>query len=297
MKLQYLPEGLLLDTNENVRNCQSVATLRTAKLLGTVLEGIAIRCDTAHNLIIQCGPFRGIIPREACATGIAEGTTKEVAILSRVGKPVAFCIEEVTERDGGLLLLGSRKKAQQSALDMLLETARPGMVLPAVVTHLEPFGTFVDLGCGVVSMIPIEHSSISRIGHPIERFFVGQSIFVLVTEVNRMLGRLSLSHKELLGTWAENAALFSVGEIVTGFVRGVMDYGVFIELAPNLTGLADACPHLLPGDRVSTYIKAILPENRKIKLRVMEVLPDLKSPPSLHYFVSGGMLFNWNYEA
>jgi Ribosomal protein S1 len=77
----------------------------------------------------------------------------------------------------------------------------------------------------------------------------------------------------------------------------VMDYGVFIELAPNLTGLADACSHLLPGDRVSAYIKTILPESRKIKLRVMEVLPDLKSPPSLHYFVSGGTLSNWNYEA
>ena len=297
MKLQYLPEGLLQNNKENVKSCQSIAALRTAKLLGTVLEGIAIRCDAAHNLIIQCGPFKGLIPREACAMGIAEGTTREVAILSRVGKSVAFVVEEITEQADGILLIGSRRKAQQAALEMLLETVQPDMVLPAVVTHLEPFGTFVDLGCGVVSMIPIEHSSISRIAHPKERFFIGQSIFVLVTGVDKDLRRFSLSHKELLGTWAENAALFSTGETVTGFVRGVMDYGVFIELAPNLTGLSDASSGLLEGDRVSAYIKTILPESRKVKLRVMEVLPDLRLPPTIQYFVAGGVHKCWNYEA
>jgi len=296
MKLQYLPEGLLLHSKENLRNCQSIAALRTAKILGTVLEGSAIRCDAAHNLIVQCGSFKVIIPREACALGIAEGTTREVAILSRVGKPVAFLVEEVIEQAEGVQVIGSRRKAQQAALEMLLETVATGMVLPAVVTHLEPFGTFVDLGCGVISMIPIEHSSVSRIGHPRERFSVGQSIFVLVTGVDKALRRFTLSHKELLGTWAENAAHFAAGEAVTGFVRGVMNYGVFIELMPNLTGLSDASSGLLEGDRVSAYIKTILPESRKVKLRIIELLPDLKSPPPLQYFVTNGRLGGWSYE-
>ena len=52
-------------------------------------------------------------------------------------------------------------------------------------------------------------------------------------------GRISLSHKELLGTWKENADRFHVGETVSGIVRSVESYGVFIELSPNLAGLAE----------------------------------------------------------
>ena len=284
----------MLHTGDNLRG--SITALRTAMLLGTVLEGMAVRCDAAHNLIVQFGSFKGMIPREECAMGIAEGRTREVAILSRVGKPVSFVVEEITAVEGGFQFVASRRKAQQAALDMLLETVSAGMILPAVVTHLEPFGTFVDLGCGVISMIPIECSSISRIGHPRERFFVGQRIFVLVTGVDQDLGRFTLSHKELLGTWAENAALFSAGEVVTGYVRSVMSYGVFIELTPNLTGLSDICHGLREGERVSAYIKTILPESRKVKLRVIEVLPALNTPPPLRYYVSSGMLNGWNYE-
>ena len=286
----------MLRTEDNVKNSQSLSGLRTAMLLGTVLEGTVIRCDAAHNLIVQCGSFKGLIPRAECAMGIAEGTTREVAILSRVGKPVSFVLDEIAAAGSEMQFIGSRRKAQQAAQDMLLETVVPGMVLQAVVTHLEPFGTFVDLGCGVISMIPIEHSSFSRIAHPKDRFFVGQQIFVLVTGVEEDLKRFTLSHKELLGTWAENAVLFSAGEAVTGYVRSVMSYGVFIELAPNLTGLSDVCHDLREGERVSAYIKTILPETRKVKLRIIEVLPKLAAPPPLRYFVSGGMVDEWSYE-
>lgn len=291
MKLQFLPEGQLIHTEENKKNCASMETLRAAMLLGTVLEGIAVRCDAAHNLIVVCGEFEGIIPREECAMGIAEGTTREVAILSRVGKPVSFFVEDCS----GDAPVFSRKRAQEAALAMLLEQTRVDMVLPAAITHLEPFGAFVDLGCGVTSMVSIEHISVSRIAHPRERFRVGQSIYVLVTGIDRNINRFILSHKELLGTWDENAAFFAAGETVTGFVRGVMDYGVFIELAPNLTGLSDASAGLMEGDRVSTFIKAILPESHKVKLRVIEVLPSIKGVAPLKYFTTGGMLHGWSY--
>ena len=76
----------------------------------------------------------------------------------------------------------------------------------------------------------------SRISHPSDRFRTGQDIYAVVTDVDQTL-RVSLSHKELLGTWEENAALFSSGETVSGIVRSVEHYGVFVELAPNLAGL------------------------------------------------------------
>lgn len=60
-------------------------------------------------------------------------------------------------------------------------------------------------------------------------------------------GRVALSHKELLGSWEENAALFSPGETVAGVIRSSESYGVFIELTPNLAGLAEPRDDVFPG--------------------------------------------------
>ena len=81
-------------------------------------------------------------------------------------------------------------------------------------------------------MIPIDCISVSRISHPSDRFTLGQTIQAVVTSVSDF--RIGLSHKELLGTWMENAAKFAVGETVSGIVRSVESYGVFVELTPNL---------------------------------------------------------------
>ena len=82
---------------------------------------------------------------------------------------------------------------------------------------------------------------------------------------------------------------------VEGVVRGVREYGVFIELAPNLSGLADWRGDLEPGDRVSVYIKSIRPENRKIKLQVIENLGPAQEPGALTYFITDGVIDGWAY--
>jgi small subunit ribosomal protein S1 len=105
-----------------------------------------------------------------------------------------------------------------------------------------------------------------------------------------------LSHKELLGTWQENAALFSPGETVQGIVRGVEDYGVFVELLPNLSGLCEKTDGLREGERVVVYIKSILPERMKIKLNLIDRLPAEDPPPRPRYFLPEGRLDVWRYS-
>ena len=111
-----------------------------------------------------------------------------------------------------------------------------GDVIPVRITHLEPFGAFADIGCGIVSLLPIDAISVSRIDHPKERFTVGMDIRAVVRMKDE--NRITLSHRELLGTWTENAERFRVGETVAGIVRSVESYGIFVELTPNLAGLA-----------------------------------------------------------
>lgn len=292
MSKQYPPEGGLLSTPENRAAAATLAGLRRCQQDETVLEGRAVLCTPDHDLVVQLGPFTGIIPRQEAALGIREGTVREIAILSRVGKPIACTVTAAGE---GKLLL-SRRRAQELALARLL--ALPvGTILPAVVTHLEGFAAFVDVGCGVPSMIGIENCSVSRIAHPDRRFVPGQAIHALLTGQDPALGRLYLSHKELLGTWAENAARFAPGMTVAGWVRGVKPYGTFVELAPNLTGLADQTEGLEEDDRVSVYLKAIQPARRKIKLTILERLPPQPQPEPFSYVVAGGQLTGWDYGA
>lgn len=280
----YMPEGVKLQKNLNI------ADLQTAKEQGLILEAIAVSCDAEHNLIVDLNGKKGIIPRKECASGIDNGKTRDIAILSRVGKPVCFIITDILEDK----IILSRKMAQEQALDYMLNTLKSGDIIPACVTHLEPFGAFVDIGCGVVSFIGIENISVSRINHPSERFECGQMIYAAVLYVDKQSKRIHLTHRELLGTWEQNANLFHAGETVRGIVRSIESYGIFIELAPNLSGLSEKKSGLNEGDAVSVYIKSIIPERMKIKLNIIDKLQ--KSDNKLDYFIKSGHLNQWIYS-
>lgn len=291
------PEGLLLGSEENSRWTQSLPLLRECCDTGRILEGRALICDGEHNLIVSLGGgIRGVIPREEGALGMEDGSTRDIALISRVGKPVCFQVTGFRKSaDGGAVPLLSRRMVQQQCMRDYISSLLPGQVIPARVTHLEPFGCFVDIGCGIPSLIPIDAISISRISHPRDRFSPGDDILAVVKEVEPG-GRVSLSHKELLGTWEENAALFSPGETVAGVVRSVEEYGVFVELSPNLAGLAEPRENVFPGQHASVYIKSLIPEKMKVKLIIVDSFEARCQRQPLRYFISEGRLERWRYS-
>lgn len=262
--------------------------------LGTILEGTALLCDEDHDLFVKLGPFTGRIPREETAIGIADGSARDIAILSRVGKPVSFTVQALKEVNGHVTPLLSRREAQERALSEIM-TRIPGEVIPCTVTHLEPFGAFVDVGCGIASMIGLDRLSVSRIGHPRDRLSVGQEIYAAVLGVDRDQRRITLTHRELLGTWEENVALFRPGMTVPGYARGLKEYGTFVELTPNLSGLAECKEGVREGDRVSVFLKAIQPDRMKLKLLIIDILPPVERPQPPRYFITQGRLERWSY--
>ena len=292
----YWPEGTLLETEENAYYLQNEETLRCAMRIGQILEGRALLCDYNHNLIVDLGCCRGVIPREEGALGIREQTVRDIAIISRVNKPVAFLVTAVEyDESGALRPVLSRRAAQLRCRTEYIERLAPGEIIPARVTHLENFGCFVDIGCGLPSLISIDQISVSRISHPRDRFAVGESIYAVVKEVEPE-GRVQLTHKELLGTWAENGALFLPGETVAGGIRSVEDYGVFVELTPNLAGLAEPCEGVRPGQHAGVYIKSILPEKMKIKLIIVDAFDAPYAPQPVQYFLTEGHMERWRYS-
>lgn len=109
-------------------------------------------------------------------------------------------------------------------------------------------------------------------------------------------GRITLSHKELLGTWEENVALFSAGETVAGIVRSVEPYGIFVELSPNLAGLAESREDVIPGQQASVYIKSILPARMKVKLVIIDTFDYHYRPAPPKYFYEGEHIDRFVYS-
>lgn len=272
----------------------TLSQLEQAAKSGAVLQSTAISFDTEKNLTLQLAGLPVKMPYEDCAMGIREGLVREIAVLTRVGRAVSFVVTDVTRTENGPVIRISRTKAQARCKNEYLDRLQYGDIIPCTVTHIEPFGAFCDVGCGVCALLPIDCMSVSRIASPSDRVRCGQKLFCAVKGRDDK-GRLVLTLKELLGTWEENAALFCAGMTVTGQVRSVESYGVFIELTPNLAGLAEPDERLSQGDTVSVYIKSILPDKMKVKLVVVARLEPAPFVP-LRPFITGGHIDRWVYS-
>lgn len=293
---KYSPEGVLFESRQNKKCMESIGNLRECFFEERILEARATLCDSEHNLHIDLGVIQGIIPREECALGISDGSVRDIAIISRVNKPVAFKITDFTDDETGVrTAILSRRAVQQECAEEYIKNLAPGDIIDARVTHNENFGSFCDIGCGISALLPIDSISVSRIPHPDVRLKVNSMIKAVVKSIDTE-GRVTLSHKELLGTWAENAECFKAGQTVSGIVRSIEKYGVFIELAPNLAGLAEYTPIVNTGDAASVYIKSINPEKMKIKLAIVDSFPAEYEQKPVKYFYNGSHMDYWRYS-
>ena len=297
----YKPEGFRGDGYENEvekgEHTASLATLEYAMSAGQILEGRATLCDSSHNLIVEFGAFKGMIPRSEAAYSIDGSEVRDIAGITRVGKTVCFKVTAVDKSGSTPRILLSRRAAQAECYEKYVSRLQCGDIIDARITHIEPFGCFCDIGCGIVSLLPVDCISVSRISHPCERFNAGDAIKCAVKSNDRRSGRISLTHKELLGTWEENAALFHAGETAAGIIRSIEPYGIFVELAPNLAGLAEWCEGAQVGHGAAVYIKSILPEKMKIKLVIVDSnFPTAPSIGKPKYYIDSGHLDVWRYS-
>ena len=287
----YCPESFPSPASD-IEYTSSLSGLERAMREGKILKANVLFCDSSMRLHIDLGEIRGIIERSEAVYCRGDETIKDIAVISRVGKRVAFKVIGFTSERGQTVALLSRRLAQQECNEKYVSLLRAGDVIPATVTHLESFGAFLDIGCGLSSLLTVDSISVSRISHPHDRFGVGENLYVVVKSRDADSGRIYVSMRELLGTWEENAAGFEVGQTVSGIIRSVESYGIFVELTPNLAGLAEIKenmedPSSLVGTASAVYIKSILPDRMKIKLVLIDSYrqSDIVRPTyPIHYF-------------
>ena len=261
---KFIPEGWV-ETKDNLDNLQKAFTD------GDILQWYVNNCDSNYNLHIDLGNnIKGIIPRNE----LEEINTDEFGYCNpsicknKVNNFIQFKIKEIYD-DTNVLL--SRRNVQKEALDWVKNDLKVGMVVKGIVKNMRKFGAFVEIGGGVVGLLHIEDISISRIKSPEERFYIGQKINVMIKSIDKENDKIVLSYKELLGNWEENIKEYDEKTIVDGIVKETDKFknGIFIELKPNLVGLAEYKEGMEYGQKVKVYIKKIIKDRKKIKLLII----------------------------
>ena len=249
---KFFPEGWKSEDTEETKD---------------ILQGIVKNCDEDYNLHVKLkNGMHGIIPRQEIeAINVDEkGYPKENLCIGKVHKYVQF---KLKEKDGDKLIF-SRKDVQQEVLNSVKIDLKVGDNIKGIVKNITPYGAFIDIGGGVVGLAYIEDLSVARIKTPYERLKIGQNVNIVVKSINRETGKISLSYKDTLGTWEENAKKFSVGMNTKGIIRETEKNknGIFIELTPNLVGMAEYKEGLKYGEKVDLYIKKIDYDKKKVKV-------------------------------
>jgi len=269
---KFMPEGWdLVGNGYDEEQERKIAFLTEAKEKNETLEGLVTMADPEFNLYVDLDGIKGIVPRvEVSATVEADGLPRPVASITKVNKRVQFKIKEIKrDENGEVEVILSRKAVEIEVKEWMYKNLKEGMVLSGIVRNMEQYGAFIDIGGGVTGLLHIEDISVARIMHPNERFKIGDKIKVMVKSFDRTNGKIVLTHKELLGTWEDNIKDFKEGTTVIGIARAREKNGIFVELRPNLVGLADHKPGVEYGQRVSVFIKKIIPEKKKIKLVIV----------------------------
>lgn len=261
---KFIPEGWNINdtliTKEKLINAMNE---------NSILQGRVTLCDDNYNLHIEnVDGIDAVIPRKEIEAIYTDslGYPKPSMCTNKVNRLVQFQVSEFIERDNTVVL--SRKKVGMEAVKWAMSDLKPGDVVKGIITNICPFGAFVEIGGGVSGLLHIEDISVARIKSPFERFKIGQKINVMIKCIRKENSTIDLTYKELLGTWEENVKNIKEGNVVQAIVREKEknNKGIFIELTPNLVGLAEYTEEIKYGQKVNVLVKKIIPEKKKIKL-------------------------------
>ena len=249
----------------------SLEELQNIKENQQVLDMYIEEIDENLNMIGKIGKnVKAIIPRGEASSVVGEdGLVEEKFIINKVGKVLPVCIKEIVQNNEGIELIMSKRLLELKVRKWMYMHLKPGVKLRGIVVGLKDYAAFVDVGGGVTGILKLHDMSDSRLTNASDMFKLGQRINVVVKKYDRDTGRIELTYKELLGTFEENVKEFKEGDIVEGIVRNRIKSGVFVELKPNVIGIAEHANGIESNQKVLVSIKKINLEKKKIKLVII----------------------------
>ncbi len=163
--------------------------------------------------------------------------TYEKDLTKYAGQEIEFVISEYNPKRRRYIgdrrqLLNARKAEMQKEL---FARIHEGDIVEGTVKNVTDFGAFVDLG-GADGLLHISEMSWGRVEHPKKVFKVGETLSVMIKEINGNKIALSLKFDDA-NPWKDAASKYAIGSVVTGKVARMTDFGAFVELEPGVDAL------------------------------------------------------------
>ena len=249
---------------EEAYNNQEVLTAKVAQ----VLEG---------GLSVVVDEVRIFIPASLVSD------TYERDLGKYAGQEIQFVISEYNPKRRRYI--GDRKQlivAEKAELQKkLFETIKVGDTVEGTVKNVTDFGAFIDLG-GCDGLLHISEMSWGRVENPKKVFKVGDVVKVLIKDISGTKIALSLKFEDA-NPWKDAATKYAVGNVVTGKVARMTDFGAFVELEPGIDALLHVsqiskehiekpADVLKVGDEVTAKVVDFNEADKKISLSVKALL-------------------------
>lgn len=269
--------GMIILSREKAMRIQGWDKIVKNHQEGDLVEGRPTKKVKGGFLVDVMG-IEGFLPASLSAF-------KGVSDRDILYKPFNFKIVKINNLRRSIVL--SRKEAiqkeKEEAKAKIWHNLKIGEVYPGKVKAITDFGAFVDLG-GVDGLLHITDMSWSKISHPSEIVALGDKIEVMVLNLDKESGKVSLGLKQRLpDPWQEVETKYTVGSKVKGKVVNIVAYGVFVELEKGIEGLIHVSelswakrinnPNELfaIGDMLEALVLSVERESRRISLSIKQM--------------------------
>ena len=243
---------------------------RSSKVLEEAFENkTVLKAKVAQvlngGLSVLVDGIRVFIPASLVSDGYERDLTKYA------DQEIEFVIIEFNPKRRRIIgdrkqILVERKAAMQKEL---MERIQEGMIVNGTVKNLTDFGAFIDLG-GADGLLHISEMSWGRIDSPKEMFSVGDEVEAFIKEIKGDKIALSLKFPDK-NPWVNADEKYAVGNVVTGKVARMTDFGAFIELEPGV----DALLHVSQISRAHVEKPSdVLSIGQEIEAKVVDFNPD-----------------------
>jgi small subunit ribosomal protein S1 len=248
---------------------------------GMVLTG-TVKNLTDYGAFIDLGGIDGLLH----VTDMSWGRVGHPSEIFQIGDQVEVVVLHF-DRETGRVSLGYKQKSSDPWANVD-ERYPVGAKVSGRIVSLTNYGAFVELEPGVEGLVHVsEMSWTRRVRHPSKLVNVGDTVEVMVLEVNKATKRISLGMKQVESDpWATIQERYQPGMRVQGKVRNLTDFGAFVELEPGVDGLLHISDMswtrnighpselLKKGQPIETQILNVDRDNKRISLGLKQIQPD-----------------------
>ncbi len=248
---------------------------------GKEVVNVTVVREVKGGVIANYKEVSGFIPMSQLADHFVETATEFI------GKTLPVKVTRVDQKRNKVVFSHKAflSEERNKKIAEIWDTLNVGDIVEGKVMRFTDYGAFVDIG-GIDGLLHISEISWGKLKHPQEVLQIGQVLTVKILSMNAEKGKISLGLKQNAPEpWTVIDEQYQVGQLISGKVVQIKDYGAFVELAPGLDGLVHiseiahkrvnkVADELTLGQEVEAKILEIDKERRRISLSIKATLPE-----------------------